>query len=691
MSEPRSASPPLNRGDSPVPAALLAQLLEDQRQRWRRGDRVPAETYLEQHAPLSGQPSLLLDLIYNEVLLREEDGERPRLEDYVRRFPPFADALAAQFEVDRALDIPGLAGDGILPNAPGPQGDPDRGIGPAGGVGAPLPSVPGYELLEAVGRGGMGVVYKARHLSLNRVVALKMILAGAHAGPTELMRFRTEAEAVARLQHPNIVQVYEIGAAEGRPFMALEFVESSLGKTLAGTPLPPRQAAQWLETLARAVHHAHQHGIIHRDLKPANVLMSRDGALKITDFGMARIGMASARGQTQSGQLLGTPSYMAPEQAKGEARQIGPATDVYGLGAILYELLTGRPPFQASTLLEILDQVRRQEPVPPCRLQPKLPRDLETICLRCLQKNPAERFASAKALAEDLSAYLGGEPIHSRPPGARERLARWARRRPAEAVLLTAAAMAAIGLGVGILWSHALTVAAVAGLSLLLGSAWYGTRVRRALREATVQRLRAERFVERLHMLLELSHRLVRTSHQDEVLRLLAETTARLANAELATIYLLDRARGELCSKVTLDQSVGEIRLPVGTGIAGAVAATGKPINIPDAYADARFDPATDRRTGHRTRNLLTVPMTASDGRVLGVFQVINKQDGSFGLDDIEILSALAASASIAIEQARAAGQCGEGPVGSGGRTGARTLGPRADDDDHRNEPPLLE
>ena len=192
-------------------------------------------------------------------------------------------------------------------------------------------------------------------------------------------------------------------------------------------------------------------------------------------------------------------------------------------------------------------------------------------------------------------------------------------------------------------------------------------------------------------MLLELSHRLVRTSHQDEVLRLLAETTARLANAELATIYLLDRARGELCSKVTLDQSVGEIRLPVGTGIAGTVAAAGKPINIPDAYADARFDPATDRRTGHRTRNLLTVPMTASDGRVLGVFQVINKQDGSFGLDDIEILSALAASASIAIEQARAAGQCGEGPVGSGGRTGVRTLGPRADDDDHRNEPPLLE
>jgi serine/threonine-protein kinase len=607
---------------------------------------MPVETYLQQQPALRSDSDKVLDLIYQEILLREEEGERPLLAEYCQRFPHLADQLALQFELDGALDSKLLAASPALHGVPAtiPVSDAEPGTA--------LPSLPGYDVLEVLGRGGMGVVYKARQASLNRLVALKMILSGVHAGPQELARFRTEAEAAARLQHPNIVQVYEIGTHDGRPFIVLELVDGNLAKHLAGTPLPARQAAQWLETLARAVHYAHQRGIVHRDLKPANVLLNRDGILKITDFGMAKIVAGRAAGQTQSGAVLGTPSYMAPEQAAGKTRQIEPATDVYGLGAILYELLTGRPPFQAATVQETLDQVRLHEPLPPSRLQAKVPRDLETTCLTCLQKEPARRYASAEALAEDLRAFLGGEPIRSRPASRWERLVRWGRRRPAEALLLGTAAMILIGFGAGSLWSHTLVVAAVAGLSLLVGSWWYSAWLQTALREATQQQVRAERSVERLQLLLEMTKRLLQTTQLEEILRLLAETSARLANAELATIYLLDREHGELWSKVTLDQGVGEIRLPLGAGIAGTVAVTGEPIHIPDAYADPRFDRSTDRRTGRRTRNLLTVPMTAQDGSILGVFQVINKRDGTFGVEDIEILSALAASASISIEHA---------------------------------------
>jgi serine/threonine-protein kinase len=234
---------------------------------------------------------------------------------------------------------------------------------------------------------------------------------------------------------------------------------------------------------------------------------------------------------------------------------------------------------------------------------------------------------------------------------------RWVRRKPTEAALLATVCLIVIGLAVGVTWSDALIAAALAGLGLLLASGWYSARLLRALREATRQQLLAERSVARLHLLLEMTRRLMNTPHLDDLLRLLAETSAQLVHAELATIYLLDRERGELWSKVTLNEGVGEIRLPLGVGIAGAVAATGAPINVPDCYADPRFNPAIDLRTGHKTRNLLTVPMTAQDGSILGVFQVMNKQEGTFGLDDIEILAALAASAAVAIESrlARAA------------------------------------
>jgi WD40 repeat protein len=315
-----------------------------------------------------------------------------------------------------------------------------------------MPEVGGYEMLGVLGRGGMGVVYKARQLGLNRSVALKMIAAGRLAGPDQLARFRAEAEAVARLQHPHIVQIYEIGAYEGVPYFSLEFVDGgSLDRKLAGSPQPAQQAAEWLESLARAAHYAHEQGIVHRDLKPANVLLTAEGQLKITDFGLAKQ-LDSDNGRTASGAIMGTPSYMAPEQATGRIRDIGPPTDVFALGAILYETLTGRPPFKGATVLDTLDQVLNQDPVPPSRLNPQAPPDLDTITLKCLEKSPERRYPTAAHLADDLHRFLNVEPILARPVGLRERLGKWARRRPAVAALLALVLLIG-GAGLaGILW-----------------------------------------------------------------------------------------------------------------------------------------------------------------------------------------------------------------------------------------------
>jgi len=279
----------------------------------------------------------------------------------------------------------------------------------------------------------MGVVYKARQTKLNRLVALKMILAGNHAGAADLTRFQTEAEAIARLQHPNIVQVYEVGEHEGKPFFSLEFCPGgSLEKKLRGTPLPPAEAARLGETLARAMQAAHEKNVIHRDLKPANVLLAEDGTPKITDFGLAK--KLDDVGQTASGTIMGTPSFMSPEQAGGKSKEIGPAADVYALGAILYKLLTGRPPFKAATALDTVLQVMSDEPVAVRQLQPKTPRDLETICLKCLRKEPGKRYATALELAEDLHRFLNDEPISARPAGRLERARRWCQRNPARTI-----------------------------------------------------------------------------------------------------------------------------------------------------------------------------------------------------------------------------------------------------------------
>jgi serine/threonine protein kinase len=324
-------------------------------------------------------------------------------------------------------------------------------------VSAELPCVRGYDVEKILGRGGMGVVYQARQHGLNRRVALKMILAGSHSAPEQLARFRAEAEAVARLIHPNIVQIYEIGEHDGCPYFSLEFVAGgSLAGRLSSAPQPARASASLVETLARAVHYAHQQGIVHRDLKPDNVLLQppEEGRLadgfgtpKIADFGLAKQ-LDSDSGQTQSGVIMGTPSFMAPEQAAGRTHEVGPPADTYALGAILYDMLTGRPPFRGPSLMDTLEQVRSQEPVPPTRLQPSVRRDLETICLKCLNKAPPARYASARELANDLRRFLAGEPIQARPVSRREKLWRWCRRNP---VLAGLSSLAAVSLAVAVI------------------------------------------------------------------------------------------------------------------------------------------------------------------------------------------------------------------------------------------------
>jgi tetratricopeptide (TPR) repeat protein len=349
-------------------------------------------------------------------------------------------------------------GNADLPGHPRAQDDsyPTRAVedgssdGPAAAPSrAALPRVGGYEILGVLGRGGMGVVYKARQPSLKRLVAVKMIRADEVVRGTKLDRFQAEAELVARLRHPNIVQIHEAGEHDGRPFFSLELVEGgSLSHKLQHTPQDPEDAARLCEVLARAMHYAHEAGIVHRDLKPGNVLLTPEGTPKITDFGIAKC-LDGDGGSTLTGDIIGTPSYMPPEQAGAPAGEVGPAADIWALGAILYEMLTGGPPFRGKSRWHTLEQVRTQEPVPPRQLQPAAPADLETVCLKCLRKEPGQRYASALALADDLHRFLAHEPIQARPVGRWERAVKWARRRPTQAALIVTAVLAVVGLVTG--------------------------------------------------------------------------------------------------------------------------------------------------------------------------------------------------------------------------------------------------
>ena len=428
-------------------STAIPLLQANQRERWHRGDRATVESYLTEQPELQADPDGVLDLIYHEMLLREESGDTPRLLEYLQRFPQFEAELRRLFDVHEVVEF-AIPDDGLPPTkvASTPDTRPDPG--------AELRPLAGYEVLAELGRGGMGVVYKARHARLNRLVALKMILAGVFADQRDLARLRGEAEAVARLQHPNITQIYAIEEQDGQPFLALELVDGvNLQQHLGGKHMPVAGAAALAEKLARAVSYAHQRGVVHRDLKPSNVLMAADGTPKITDFGLAKL-VDTHTGHTATEALGGTPNYMAPEQACGRGKDIGPAADIYSLGAILYQLLTGRPPFRGGTLLETLDQVRTREPEAPRRLRPGLPRDLETICLKCLEKDAARRYLSAEELAEDLRRFLIHEPIMARPAPWWRRVAKWTRRRPAAAALAAAALLLLFGVPTWYAWSR---------------------------------------------------------------------------------------------------------------------------------------------------------------------------------------------------------------------------------------------
>jgi len=418
--------------------------------RWKAGESPRAEEMLACAAEDVRGP-LLAELISLEVEYRRRRGEQFGAEEFVARFPTDATLIRDLWgELQSSQTIHNRENDGHSPPV------------------AP----PGFEIIGEVGHGGMGVVYKARQTNLNRVVALKMIATGSTRSRG---RFLIEAEAAARFSHPNITQVYEIGEAGDRSFLVMEYVEGgSLDRLLDGTPWPVQDAVRLIEVVARAVHFAHENGVVHRDLKPANILLAggrgegrgeRDNPStirssshsptpspqlstpKVADFGLARL--LDEDSQTRTGEVFGTPRYMAPEQASG-LTGIGPHADIHALGVILYELLVGRPPFQGESLMNTLEQVRTLEPVSPRRLRPNLPRDLETVCLKCLEKEPARRYSTAATLADDLARFEAGRPVLARPVSATVRTLRLARRNPVitgmltTIVLLTVTAIAAL-------------------------------------------------------------------------------------------------------------------------------------------------------------------------------------------------------------------------------------------------------
>lgn len=365
----------------------------------------------------------LIDMLLRYEQLREQ-GQSVTLRELCRDCPELLEEAQRHLDKFEILSPPCL-----------PANDAETTLGYSRPLIVPPPAIPGYEILSELGRGGMGIVYQARDLNLKRLVALKTILAGSRAGAEDIKRFHIEAEAVARLQHPNIVQIFDVGSHEAMAYFSLELVDGgTLASLLRANPPTPELAASLTATLARAIHHAHQRGIVHRDLKPANVLMMADGTPKITDFGLAKQ-LDDDSGQTRTGAVMGTPSYMAPEQAAGQIQAIGPLTDVYSLGVILYELLIGHPPFRGQNVIETLDLVRTQEPTAPSTIRRGIPRDLETICLKAMAKDPLQRYASALALADDLDRFSAGEPVLARRQGIMTKAWRKLRRNTTKAAM----------------------------------------------------------------------------------------------------------------------------------------------------------------------------------------------------------------------------------------------------------------
>lgn len=465
------------------PERRLRQACNDLDRRVRAGEAALAEEWLSRDAELAADPDLAVELIYSEFLARQQRGDRPDPAEYDARFPQWADQLRRLFQVDALL-----AGDDPTPPL-GANDTPGQGLTSRTGVNwsaswlrlnspvaatlgsavtgdehTPLPQVPGFELLEERGRGGMGVVYRARDLALNRMVAIKMLLGRETASAEQRVRFLVEAEMVARVRHPHVVEIFEIGNHAGSPFFVLEYIDGeSLQERLKKGRLEPRGAAELVEVLARTVHFAHQRGVVHRDIKPANILLERrapkaalnegpthgvlrglDAIPKITDFGLARRFDVDAH-LTQTGHVVGTPVYMAPEQARG-GRNLTPAVDIYSLGAVLYELLAGRPPYKADNPVDTLLDLLNRPPDPLRKWCPTVPRDLEIICQKCLERDPTARYATAGDLADDLLRFLNDEPIAARPVSVREHTVRWCRRHPLISGLV-AALVVSIGAG----------------------------------------------------------------------------------------------------------------------------------------------------------------------------------------------------------------------------------------------------
>jgi len=406
---------------------ILAKILDDWTRELREGRPVDVDAAARRHPKLEAE----LRELWGTLRLAEEIGRS------ASRGKP--GDLAKAETVDDASGAPG-----------GAAHPPPAGVGE-------------YEILEELGRGGMGVVYKARKRGLERTVALKMLLRGAHASAADMARFRSEVESASQLEHPNIAPVYDVGSSNGEPYFTMRFIEgTTLARKLAGGPMAPQEAARILASVASGVHFAHEHGVLHRDLKPQNILIDSSGTPYVTDFGLAKR-LEGGNSITQSGAILGTPSYMAPEQAAGNRGQMGPAADVYSLGAILYHALTGRPPHQAATPVDTVLSVLEQDPLPPRLLNPRVNRDLEMIALKCLQKPQDLRYPSAEALAKDLTAYLSGEPISARSTSLRLLVGRFFRDTPHAPVLENW----------GLLWMwHAVVVIALCTTTNLLH--WVG-------------------------------------------------------------------------------------------------------------------------------------------------------------------------------------------------------------------------
>jgi serine/threonine protein kinase len=516
------------------------------------GKPVRVEAYLQRFPELAQEREVVLSLIAAEYHTRRRTEPGLGKAEYLRRFPQYGQQLNPWFQAGAPPEAAGTLLDEAFTQAGRPDGPP--------------PPIPGYEIREELGRGGMGVVYRALQVKLNRTVALKMIRAGSQASAMELARFIREAQGLARLQHPHIVQIYGVGEAEGQAYCALEFVEGgSLAQKLHGTPVPGASASRLMEMVARAVHAAHQAGVLHRDLKPANILLARSDRPeavplsapperyepKVTDFGLAKRlafepealatvrsavpgepgvsvlgwGTSTIRARTQTGAIVGTPSYMAPEQASGVVKHLTAAVDVYSLGAILYELLTGYRPFVGKSLWETVELVLTGDLVPPSHWNPKVDRDLESICLKCLEKLPAHRYPSALGLADDLHRFQTGRPIAARPVNPLGRLVRWCRRNPLAAGLAGVAAGLFLAGTIGVLlmagYGHAARLEAV--------------EQRQAAQAAEARAARAEAQRDRERLLAERLMNKAGTAAMDVVLDDLRDRTrSKPARAALA-------------------------------------------------------------------------------------------------------------------------------------------------------------